>query len=113
VGLPITSTFEPFDLEMQFKGDSTYSKRKQLYDSKLLVWRSLGGSIAYDSQDYQDLVYHTAGETMDESIPLKDGWIEVFHEGSHSRQKWWRIQHDNPYPFTLQAVVQNFSVSSK
>ena len=111
VGLPVTSEFEPFDLEVQFKGGDTYGKRKQLYDSKLMVWRSLGGSIAHDGQDYQDLIYHTAGETMDESVPLKDGWIEVFHESSYARQKYWRIKHDEPYPFTLQAVIQSFTVS--
>ena len=111
VGLPVTSTFEPFDLEMQFKQDNTFSKRKQLYDSKLLVWRSLGGSIASDGEDYKDLIYHVAGETMDESVPLKDEWIEIFHESAHSRQKFWRIRHDEPYPFTLQAVVQTFTVS--
>ena len=111
VGLPVRSEFEPFDLEVQFKGGDTYGKRKQLYDSKLMVWKSLGGSVAYDSQDYQDLVYHTAGENMDESIPLKDGWIEVFHESSYARQNHWRIKHDEPYPFTLQAVIQSFTVS--
>ena len=78
-----------------------------------MVWRSLGGSIAYDGEDFQDLIYHTAGETMDESIPLKSGYSEVFHESSHGRQKYWRIQHDEPYPFTLQAVVQSFTVSKK
>ena len=106
-GLPITSEFEPFDLET---GESV-GKRKQLYQSKLMVWRSLGGSIASDGEEYQDLIYHTAGETMDESVPLKDGYSEVFHESSHSRQKYWRIKHDEPYPFTLQAVVQTFTVS--
>jgi len=107
VGLPITSTFEPFDLETE----QGLSKRKQLYDSKLLVWRSLGGSVAHDGKEYQDIVYHVAGETMDESVPLKDGWIEVFHESGYSRSKYWRIQHDEPHPFTLQAVVQTFTVS--
>ena len=107
VGLPITSTFEPFDLETE----QSVGKRKQLYQSKLMVWRSLGGSIAHDGEDYQDLIYHTAGETMDESVPLKDGYMEVFHESAHSRQKYWRIQHDEPHPFTLQAVVQTFTVS--
>jgi len=107
VGLPITSTFEPFDLET---GESV-GKRKQLYQSKLLVWKSLGGSIASDGEDYQDLIYHVAGETMDESVPLKDGYMEIFHESAHSRQKYWRIQHDEPHPFTLQAVVQTFTVS--
>ena len=108
-GLPITSEFEPFDLEVE----GSIGRRKQLYQSKLMVWRSLGGSIAADGEDYQELVYHTAGELMDESIPLKDGYSEVFHESSHGRQKYWRIQHDEPYPFTLQAVVQSFTVSKK
>jgi len=107
VGLPVTSTFEPFDLET---ADSA-GRRKQLYQSKLMVWRSLGGSLAVDGKDYQDLVYHVSGETMDESVPLKDGYMEVFHESSYSRQKYWRIQHDEPYPFTLQAVIQSFTVS--
>ena len=110
-GLPVTSEFEPFDLEVQFKGGDTYGKRKQLYDSKLMVWRSLGGSIAHDGKDYQDLIYHTAGETMDESIPLNNAYSEIFHESSHGREKYWRIQHDDPYPFTLQALVQTFTVS--
>jgi hypothetical protein len=108
-GLPLTSEFEPLDIET---GQSA-SMRKQLYQSKLMLYKSLGGAIASDGEDYQDLIYHTAGETMDESIPLKDGYMEVFHESSHSRQKWWRIKHDDPYPFTLQAVVQSFTVSKK
>ena len=107
VGLPVTSTFEPFDLETE----ESVGKRKQLYQTKMMIWRSLGGSIASDGKDYQDLIYQTAGETMDESIPLKDGYSEVFHESSHGRQKYWRVKHDEPYPFTLQAVVQTFTVS--
>lgn len=111
VGLPVTSEFEPLDLEVAFKGGSTYGKLKQLYQSKLMLHKSLGGSVAYDGQDYQDLVYHTAGELMDESIPLKSGYSEVFHEGRHSRENYWRIKHDEPYPFTLQAVIQSFTVA--
>ena len=109
VGLPVSSEFEPFDLEVE----GSFGKRKQLYDSKILVWRSLGGAVAHDGKEYQDLVYHTAGETMGESIPLKDGYVEVFHESSYGRQKYWRVKHDEPYPFTLQAVVQSFTVSKK
>ena len=107
VGIPITSEFEPFDLE----AEGSFGKRKQLYDSKLMVWRSLGGSVAHDGQDYQELIYHTAGELMDSALPLKDGWIEVFHESSYARQKYWRVKHDEPFPFTLQAVIQSFTVS--
>ena len=107
VGLPVVSTFEPFDLET---ADSA-GRRKQLYQSKLMVWKSLGGSLAVDGKDYQDLVYHVSGETMDESVPLKDGYMEVFHESSYSRQKYWRIKHYEPHPFTLQAVIQSFTVS--
>jgi len=106
-GLPVTSTFEPFDLETE----ESIGRRKQLYQSKLLLWNSLGGSIASDGEDYQGLVYHTAGETMDDSIPLKNAYSEIFHESSHSRQKYWRIQHDDPYPFTLQALAQTFTIS--
>jgi len=111
VGLPVTSEFEPLDLEVAFKGGTSYGKLKQLYQSKLMLHKSLGGSVAYDGQDYQDLVYHTAGELMDESIPLKSGYSEVFHEGRHSRENYWRIKHDEPYPFTLQAVIQSFTVA--
>jgi len=110
VGLPVTSEFEPLDLEVAFKGGTTYGKLKQLYQSRLMLHKSLGGSIAYDGQDYQELVYHTAGETMDESIPLKSGYSEVFAESSHSRQKYWRIKHDEPYPFVLQSVLQSFTI---
>ena len=107
VGLPVTSTFEPFDLETE----QSIGKRKQLYQSKLMVWRSLGGAIAHDGEGYQDLIYHVAGELMDESVPLRDGYAEIFRESSHSRQKFWRIRHDEPYPFTLQSFVQTFTVS--
>ena len=109
VGIPITSTFEPLDLE----GEGTYGKRKQLYQTKLMMWRSLGGYIAVDGKDYQQIVYHTAGDEMDESIPLRDGYSEIFHESRHARQKYWRLQHDEPYPFTVQAVVQTFTVSKQ
>jgi hypothetical protein len=106
VGLPVTSKFEPLDLEAQ----GSAGKRKQLYQSRLMLHKSLGGSIAYNGQDYQELVYHTAGETMDESIPLKSGYSEVFAESSHSRQKYWRIKHSEPYPFVLQSVIQSFTI---
>ncbi len=109
VGLPITSTFEPLDVENQ----GTYSKRKQLHQTKLMLWRSLGGAIATEGKDYQTIVYHTAGETMDESVPLLDTIYEIFHESIHGRQKYWRIKHDEPYPFTLQAVVQTMRPTSK
>jgi hypothetical protein len=107
VGLPVTSEFEPLDLEVQ----GSAGKRKQLYQSKLMMHKSLGGAVAFDGQEYQDIVYHTSGELMDSSIPLKSGYAEVFHESSHARQKYWRIKHDEPHSFTLQAVVQSFTVS--
>ena len=114
-GIPVESEFEPLDVDYMpsNRSEGTLGKRKQLYQSKLMLYKSLGGSIASDGEDYQDLIYHTSGETMDESLPLKDGYMEVFHESSHSRQKWWRIKHDEPYPFTLQAVMQSFTVSKK
>jgi hypothetical protein len=96
---------------VSFKEGATYGKRKQLYQSKLMMHKSLGGAVAFDGQEYQDIVYHTSGELMDSSIPLKSGYAEVFHESSHARQKYWRIKHDEPHPFTLQAVVQSFTVS--
>ena len=114
-GIPVTSEFEPLDIDYMpgNRSEGTLGKRKQTYQSRLMLFNSLGGSIASDGEDYQDLIYHVAGETMDESIPLKNGYAEVFHESSHSRQKWWRIMHDEPYPFTLQAVLQSFTVSKK
>ena len=109
VGLPVVSTFEPFDLEV---GDSV-GKRKQLFQTKLLVWKSLGGSVAADGKDYVPIVYHKDGDNFNSSIPLRDGYLEIFSESSYGRQKFWRIQHDEPHPFTLQAVVQSFTVSKK
>ena len=109
VGLRITSTFEPMDIE---SGESV-SRRKQLFQTKLLVWRSLGGSVATDGKPFIPIVYHEAGEDMNSPIPLRDGYLEVFHESNFARQKFWRIEHKEPYPFTLQAVVQSFTVSKK
>jgi hypothetical protein len=109
VGLPITSTFEPMDIEAQ----GTMGKRKQLFQTKLLVWRSLGGSVSSDGKDYIPIVYHKAGDNMDSAVPLRDGYLEIFHESNYGRQKFWRIQHDEPYPFTLQTVIQSFTVSKK
>jgi hypothetical protein len=107
VGLPVSSEFEPLDLE----SEGSAGKRKQLYQSKLMMHKSLGGAVAFDGQEYQDIVYHTSGELMDSPVPLKSGYAEVFHESSHARQKYWRIKHDEPHPFTLQAVIQSFTVS--
>ena len=109
VGLPVESEFEPFDVE----SEQSASMRKQLYQTKLMLYNSLGGFVSSDGEDYQELIFHKAGETMDLSAGLQNGYSEVFHESSHSRQKYWRIKHDDPYPFTLQAVVQSFTVSKK
>lgn len=108
-GIPVTSTFEPLDLEAQ----GTLGHRKQLHQSRLMLYRSMGGQIATDGKDYQTIIYHTAGELMDTAIPLKDGFTEIFHESSHGRQKFFRIQHDEPFPFTLQAVIQEFKPNAK
>ena len=108
-GLCITSEFEPLDLESQ----GTFGKRKQLHQTKLMVWRSMGGEVASDGKDFQAIEYHTAGEAMDTAIPLADGFKEIFHESSHGRNKFFRIKHADPYPFTLQAVVQEFKPTSR
>jgi hypothetical protein len=109
VGLPVVSEFEPLDLDSV----NTAGKLKQLYQSKLMLYKSLGGSIAHDGKDYQSLVYHESGDVMDSPVPLKSGYSEVFHESSHARQKFWRIKHDEPHPFTLQAVVESFTVAKR
>lgn len=109
VGLPIVSEFEPFDLEDQ----KTFGEKKQLLQTKIMVHRSLGGMISSDNQDYQPIIYHRAGQAMDSRIPLRDGYAEIMHESRHARRQWWRIKHDTPYPFTLQAVVQSYTMRKK
>jgi len=109
VGLPIESEFEPFDLEDR----GTFGEKKQLLQTKIMVHRSLGGKISSDNQDYQPIIYHRAGQAMDSRIPLRDGYAEIMHESRHSRRQWWRIKHDSPYPFTLQAVVQSYTMRKK
>ena len=107
VGLCVTSEFEPLDME----SPQSAGKRKQLYQSKLMLHKSLGGSVSFDNKPYQELVYHTAGEPLSQSLSLKSGYSEIFAESSYARQKYWRIKHDEPYCFVLQAVVQSFTVS--
>ena len=108
-GLPITSEFEPLDLEAGEK----LGGLKQLIKTNIMVRNSLGGKIASNGKDWHEVVYHVAGEPMDDPMALKDGYIEIFHESSHGRSKYWKIKHDNAYPFTLQAVAQTFTLPKK
>lgn len=108
-GLPITSEFEPLDLEAGEK----LGGLKQLIKTNIMVRNSLGGKIASNGKDWHEIVYHVAGEPMDDPMALKDGYIEIFHESSHGRSKYWKIKHDNAYPFTLQAVAQTFTLPKK
>ena len=108
VGLPIVSLFEPLDLE----STGTFGKRKQLFQTRFMVEKSFGGQVAADEKDWVDIVYHTAGQPMD-TVTLKDGYFELFHESSHGRQKYWKVRHADALPFTLQAVIQTVKVTKK
>jgi len=103
-GIAIASEFEPLDLDAQ----GTIGHQKNLFQTRIQVWRSLGGEIAADGEDYQTIDYETGVQIPDNDYPLLDGFYEIFHESSHRKQKYFRIQHSDPYPFTLQAVMQKF-----
>lgn len=108
VGLIVCSYFEPLDVEMQ----GTPSRRRQHFHSKLLINNSFGGEVGNEGEDYTPIIYHKAGDPMNE-ITLGDGYYEIFHESSHARQKYWSIKHEDPFPFTLQAVMQAVKVNKK
>ena len=108
VGLPVESTFEPLDIEAQ----GTPSRRRQHFQSKLLISKSYGGEVGSEGAEYTPIIYHKAGEPMNE-ITIGDGYFEIFHESKHARQKYWSIKHADPFPFTLQAVMQSVKVTAK
>lgn len=104
VGLPVVSEFQPLDVESQW----TAGSKKQMYQTRLRLWRSRGGQISTESKPYTDIPYPVQAGGDPDPVPLYDGWIEVFHESSHSREKSWKIKHEAPQPFSVQAVIQSF-----
>jgi len=113
VGLPYTATLETQDLEAGAQAGAAQSRTKRISQVYPRVVNSLGGSMGPDEDNLKALLYRRASQSMGESPPLYTGIIE---DGVEFNSGWDReasivIQHSDPLPFHVLALVAELSTS--
>lgn len=104
VGLPYTTVIETLDLEAGARAGTAKSRMKRFSGVFLDVYRSLGGRVGASTDNMRDLIYRTPADVMGRAPALRTEQIEFDFPGGWDREAIIRIEHDEPYPFTLLGI---------
>ena len=83
------------------------SRVKRISDLFLRVLGSLGGRAGdpRNASDLYPLRYRDADTLMGQSPDLFDGLLRIEAPGQHDREARIRVEHDEPLPFFVTAMV--------
>jgi hypothetical protein len=113
VGYPYTATLETQDLEAGAQAGAAQSRAKRISQVYPRLLSSLGGSMGPDADNLKALLYRRASQSMGSSPPLFTGIVEdgVDFNSGWDREASIRIEHSDPLPFHVLALVAELSTS--
>ena len=103
VGIRYKAIIEVPDVEIKTKNGTIQGQYKHLSKIGLRLQNSYGGKIGNNAQLMDDIVYETDGR-------LFDGELEQVIPGGRNKKGRLLIEHNDPYPFYLQAVILKVSL---
>lgn len=106
IGLPIPSAM--ISLPIDFSGDSTMAKTKRLHRVSLSLYQSRGGTIS----NLADTSAQTIPNTQP-ALTLRSGWEDCIPDPGHRQEIQLRLQHSDPFPFTLRAACLRLEVTGR
>jgi hypothetical protein len=111
VGYGYQLVIEPTELTEGAQGGTPKTRPKNIASAWLYLMSSLGGSIGTTAANQKPLLYRTNTTPMDATPPLHTGWVEVDLSADWDTEQHIRIEHDDPLPFFVQAIVAESSVT--
>lgn len=114
IGLRYQAILETMDIEAGARAGTAHARVKRISQVFLRLWRSLGGWVGgyqersdgqMDRREPKPLLYREAVDPMDASPPLFTGLKPIDMDVGHARESVVRIEHDDPYPFYVAAIV--------
>lgn len=112
IGYAYRATMEPTEIEAAAQQGTARSRPKNVGSIWVRVLDSLGGTVGTVASEQKPLLYRTTQDPMDSSPPLYTGNIEVRLPNGWEREMRVQLQHDDPLPFFVTAIVyDNLSVS--
>lgn len=111
VGLAYTMVVETLELEAGAQAGSARGQRKRINDVFFEVYRSMGGTFGRDAANQDAILYRTTDDPMGQLPGLKSGLIKAGFDSGWSDDPRVRIEHADPLPFTLLALVAEMETS--
>ncbi len=105
VGLPYTSTILPMKFDYDLEDGPTRGRRKRLNRVTVSLYKSLGGEVSTDGQEWLWIYPRDFNDPMDDSPPPFSGDAEVVLAGNYSPDSDVYLRQTLPYPFTVRALV--------
>jgi hypothetical protein len=107
IGLPYTAILETQELEAGAQAGTAQGTMKRISQVRTRLLGSLGGSIGPPEKagDLDPFVYRTEYDVMGSSPPLFSGLIETDFKGRHDREARIRIEHSEPLPMFVTALI--------
>lgn len=111
VGLRYTTIIETNDLEAGAAAGTAKSRKKRITNVFLDLHRSLGGQYGHSSDRMFNILYRVPSDLVGSSPDLKTGLVRCAFPNRWERKAVVRIEHSDPYPFTLLGVVVEMSTT--
>lgn len=99
------------DLEGGAQAGTAQSRAKKIARLYMLLHKSLGGTFGSTAADQMVIPYRVPSDLMDDSPPLRSGYVEVYYPKGWDREQVIRIEHDEPLPFYLSGIVAELHVT--
>jgi hypothetical protein len=113
IGYGYTAVLETQDLEAGAQAGTAQSRAKRISQVYPRLVNSLGGSMGPDASNQKALLYRRATQPMDSSPPLFTGIAQdsVDFPSGWDREAVIRLEHSDPLPFHVIALVAELSTS--
>lgn len=105
LGINYESLLESLDLEGTSSLGTTQGSRGRISEATLVVDETVGGELATNGGDLQEIQFRSTNDVQDEGIPLFTGKKIVRPSGSWQDSTTVRIRQTQPLPMTLLGYI--------
>lgn len=105
VGYSYNSDAKLLPLEAGAADGTALGKTRRTHRVGIMLHRSLGLKVGYSFDDLTSLEFRTAGNNMDEAIPLFTGIVSETVDADYDFENSFCIRQDQPLPTTILAIA--------
>lgn len=111
IGYGYTATLRTQDLDAGAQAGAAQSREKRVSQVWVRLYGSLGGTVGRQNGTQDDILYRTVDDVMGSTPPLFSGLVSVDIDMGHDREAILEIQHSDPLPFFVTAVLAELSTN--